>query len=380
MLAKFGCKHILALSDASMGIVMLPDDDSKEVPARAAGGNARAAALSKEERKEIARRGAVARWNKGIPKAEHTGTLEIADLEIDCAVLSDGRRVLSQRSVNRALGRTHGGADFRRRQSEAGGGLPIFLVGKALQPFISDDLRAVVSKPILYDVADGNPVLGLGHGIEADALPLVCEVWVKANEAGVLRPNQVPTAIRAGILLRGLQKIGITALVDEATGYQDVRPKDELRLILQAYISKELLPWTERFPEEFYKEMFRLRDWPFSSLQYDKKGPQGPRYAAKLTTELVYNQLPPGVRQELERLNPKSENGRRKYHHHRFLSGEIGHTHLEKQVAVVTALMRISPDWDAFMKNFNRNFRPHLPVQRDLFDDIAAQEKKEAAN
>jgi hypothetical protein len=81
-----------------------------------------------------------------------------------------------------------------------------------------------------------------------------------------------------------------------------------------------------------------------------------------------------------ERLNPKAEKGRRKYHHHRFLSGEIGHPHLEKQVAVVTALMRVSSDWRIFMQHFNRNFRPHMPEQKDLFDEIEAQEKKEAAN
>jgi hypothetical protein len=39
-------------------------------------------------------------------------------------------------------------------------------------------------------------------------------------------------------------------------------------------------------------------------------------------------------------------------------------------VAVVTALMRISPDWDSFMRNSNRNFRPHLPEQRDLFEEM----------
>jgi P63C domain len=239
-------------------------------------------------------------------------------------------------------------------------------MAKSSRP-ISAELRAVVDQPVVYDAAPGAV---LAHGIEANALPLVCEVWVRAHQAKALRPNQIPTAIRAQILLRGLQKVGITALVDEATGYQKDRPKDELRLILEAYIAKELLPWTERFPEDFYKEMFRLREWPFNTLDYDQKGPQGPRYAGKLTNELIYNHLPPGVRQELERLNPRAEKGRRKYHHHRFLTGEIGHPHLEKQVAVVTALMRVSPDWEAFMRNFNRNFRPHLPEQRDLFEEL----------
>jgi hypothetical protein len=96
---------------------------------------------------------AAARWRRDVPQATHTGILKIADLEIDCAVLEDRRRVLSQRSVNRALGRKHGGTEFRLSQSEAGGGLPIFLVAKSLQPFISAELRAVVDQPIVYDAA-----------------------------------------------------------------------------------------------------------------------------------------------------------------------------------------------------------------------------------
>lgn len=59
---------------------------------------------------------------------------------------------------------------MRTGQSEAGGGLPIFLVAKGLQPFISDELRAVVNQPIVYDAAPG---AALAHGIAADALPLV---------------------------------------------------------------------------------------------------------------------------------------------------------------------------------------------------------------
>lgn len=348
----------------------------EEIFGRAKGGVARAKALTSDARKDIAQRAAAARWRKDVPTATHTGVLKIGDLEIDCAVLDDGRRVLSQRSVNRALGRTHGGADFQR-QSEAGGGLPIFLVPKSIQPFISSELRAVVSRPILFIAERG---AALAHGIDAEALPLVSEVWVKAHQAGKLRPNQVPTAMRAEILLRGLQKVAIISLVDEATGYQYQRPKDELRKILEAYISKELLPWTERFPEEFYQEMFRLRNWKFSSLDYTQKGPQGPRYAGKLTKELVYKHLPPGILTELERLNPVVK-GRRKKHHHRFLSGEIGNPHLEKHVVVVTALMRISPDWQTFMKHFNKNFRPHIPEQTDMFEEFEkSPDDKEAAN
>jgi hypothetical protein len=92
---------------------------------------------------------------------------------------------------------------------------------------------------------------------------------------------------------------------------------------------------------------------------------------------LAYFELPPGILAELERLNPVVK-GRRKTHHHRFLSGEIGKPHLEKHVVVVTALMRISPDWQTFMKHFNKNFRPHISEQTDIFADFEPDEKETA--
>lgn len=48
---------------------------------------------------------------------------------------------------------------------------------------------------------------------------------------------------------------------------------------------------------------------------------------------------------------------------------------LEKHVAVVTALMSVSPDWDTFQKLFNKNFWPYIPGQTDMFE----QDDKEGA-
>ena len=50
-------------------------------------------------------------------------------------------------------------------------------------------------------------------------LPLVADLYLRAREAGILTPQQIPTAQKAEMLVRSLARIGITALVDEATGY-----------------------------------------------------------------------------------------------------------------------------------------------------------------
>ena len=68
---------------------------------RSRGGHARAANLSPEERSEIARNAALARWARvgditKLPKATHDGSLDLGGIEIPCAVLSDGTRLLTQ--------------------------------------------------------------------------------------------------------------------------------------------------------------------------------------------------------------------------------------------------------------------------------------------
>ncbi|MEI6136710.1 MAG: hypothetical protein WCQ48_04765 [Chloroflexota bacterium] len=44
------------------------------------------------------------------------------------------------------------------------------------------------------------------------------------------------------------------ALVDEATHYQEVRKKDALSAILEAFVAKEIRPWVKTFPNDYYAE------------------------------------------------------------------------------------------------------------------------------
>jgi hypothetical protein len=112
------------------------------------GGRARFEGMTEEEKRELGQRGARARWAAvgvdpaQIPKAIAEGVLKSG---IQCAVIEGERRVLSRRGVGRALGRVHAGSDF-------GGGeaLPFFLNATYLKPYISDELRVEVTKPILY--------------------------------------------------------------------------------------------------------------------------------------------------------------------------------------------------------------------------------------
>lgn len=298
-------------------------------------------------------------FTRELPEATHSGTLTIGDATIDCAVLEDGTRVLTQNSFLQAIDKRG-----RPRKPVDTDGKPAFLSASNLDKYIGDDLRNSWV-PIPFRLKGGKGGGGPSYGYSAELLPHVCNVYLDAREAGDLLDSQNRIADRCRILMRGFATIGIVALIDEATGYQYERDRDELHKILEAYIAKELLPWAKKFPDEFYKEMFRLRGWQYSPLNPRK----GPRYAGKLTNEIVYQRLPSPVLDELRSRNPIVRDGQRQHKHHQFLTPEVGNPHLERHLAVVTALMRIAPTWRKFISMLNRAIPiPGKAVQEELFD------------
>lgn len=221
-----------------------------------------------------------------------------------------------------------------------------------LQPFIRDELHEI-SDPIPYRIAGE---AGRNWGYRAEMLPMVCDVYLEAR-AGKLAPKQRAVAEAAETLVRGLTRVGIVALVDEATGYQEVRARLELQMILEAYVQAELRPWIKTFPDEFFAQIYRLQGWEYRPGT-SKRTP----YVGKLVNKYVYDQLPPGVLDELQRLNPRNERRNRSHrHHHRFLTADTGHPQLDQQIATVTTLMRISADRQEFEILFERAFPPPQP-------------------
>lgn len=335
------------------------------------GGKARARALSPEERSAIALKGAATRWGKlEIPegqklhKAVAAGVLRLGAIELQCAVLDDeaNTRVLTQQGFLHALGRA--GTPKSASDPELAQ-LPAFLRAKNLLPFISNDLICS-SIPIVFEAEKGGGQGGRSLGFRAQLLPDVCWVYHNAEMKDKLLPSQKHIAEQCTILLKALTNVAIDALVDEATGWQYRRERNELQKILAAYISNELLPWAERFPKEFYQEMFRLWGWPWPPADYEKSGPKGPRYAGKLTNKLIYDQLPSGVAEELRQKSPPDENWQRRERLHQRLSEVIGQPNLEKQVAVATNIMKVCDDKDEFMRKFEKAFPGSFDKGRQL--------------
>lgn len=334
-------------------------NDEKAVTGRAKGGEARAKALTPERRSEIARNAAKAKKQAAdIPAATHIGELKIGELILPCAVLSDGTRLISQGGIAAAFGPVTGGWQMRKRSTEShSGDLPPFLVAASLQPFISAELRTLVASPKKYKDPRGGPAR---IGVDATLIPKICEVWLKARDADALTKIQKPVAYRAEILMRGLADIGIVALVDEATGFQRDRAKDALATILEAFIAKELQPWIQTFPSDYYQELFRLR-----GLDFPRDSVRRPQYFGVLTNDIVYKRLAPGVLDELKRITPRNEDGRPKAKYFQSLTNNTGYPKLREHLGKVIMMMQLSTTYQDFKEKLDR-FLPKQNAQLPL--------------
>ena len=268
--------------------------------------------------------------------------LVINSVEIPCYVLEDETRVLSQSGMFSGLGLARRGLV----KTDTGAQLPRFAASKSINPHISSKLMSGLTSPILFKIGGID-----AYGFPATILVDICEAVLLARDARSLNPQQKALAERCDTLIRGLASVGIIALVDEATGYEQIREERALATILERLIAKELSPWTRTFDFAFYEQICRLKGWP--SILAIKR----PSVIGKYTNDFVYKRLAPGVLDELNRVNPVlPEKKRRRHKHHQWLTPELGHPKLKQHVWAVVALMRAATSWDTFRRSLDRAF------------------------
>jgi P63C domain-containing protein len=335
--------------------------EEKKDSIQSRGGKARAEKLTKAELSAIGENAAEARWSKSpdrphYPRAEYGSPdrpLKIGDLEIPCYVLDDGRRVVTQGGMLIAL-------DMSPGTATKGGGdrLANFANTKAIKPSVSSELAEMITKPIRFK-AHGN----WAYGYEALILPEICDAVLTARQSGALNYQQEHIAKQCEILVRAFARVGIIALVDEATGYQEIRDREALQEILKRYISEELLKWVRTFPMEFYKQIFRLKGWNWND------GRMSP-IVGSIVNDLVYARLAPGVLEELRKRNPVTEKGYREHKHFQHLTTDVGHPALTRHLYELIGMARAfsTGEWDKYYVLVCRVFpkvTPNLPLPFD---------------
>lgn len=320
----------------------ISSDDAKTK--RSSGGKARAAKLTAEQRQGIARQGALARKaeQSAIPTATHRGMLKIGELKIPCFVLDDGRRVLSGRGMTAAIGMKGRGQGIARIS-----GL------KVLNTFENKALSLAIQTPIQF--LGSSPKIGVpSDGFEATVLQDLCEVLLQARDAGLLKTEaEARYGQFADMLIRSFARVGIIALVDEATGFQSERPADALEKYLELVISKELAAWVKKFPDEFYENIYKLKGWTWPGMKKNRYSVVG-----HYTRDLVFERLAPGLLPALEKKSPKDDKGNRPNKLHQWLTQDIGDPMLAQHMHTLVMFQRLAiangHGWNRFVKTIDQ--------------------------
>lgn len=281
-----------------------------------------------------------------VYEATHRGYWSVADKDIPCAVLENGKRIISQTGLFDAFDRPRKGE--KRIEN-----LPSIVGAKNLLPFVSDELIEK-SQVIYYKHTNGR----IAKGYDAEVIPIICELYIDAKEEGQLHSSQEKLADRAMMLIRALAKVGITALIDEATGYQYDRESQELQKLLELYIADDYMKWQKRFPNSYYKEIYRLHGW-----EYNPDTSKRPQYIGNFTNKYVYDLFPESVIEEIKRKNPIVKNGSKSYRKRKnfqWLSTDIGLPHLDNHISKLLAVMKLSDNIEDFRRNFERAFEEEL--------------------
>jgi hypothetical protein len=299
-----------------------------ELKESANGGIARAAALTKTERVEIAKTAADARWSKEMPEILCEGMLPLGNVSIPSYVTTDGQRLISGRGMQEALRLVD--EEVPLSGQKPGSRMTRLLNNKKLKPLIFK-----AKSPDHFLPIKARWKGKIINGYNAEMLADICDGMLAARSEGLtLNARQAIVTAQCEVLMRAFAKVGITALIDEATGYQKLRPADGLRTVFDLILKKELASWFKRFPDEFYENIYKLKGWEWQGMAKNRY-----QVVAHYTNDLLYERIMPGLPEEFNRRNPKNTKGHRPYKNQQLLN-EIGEKLFAQQMFTILAVQR----------------------------------------
>jgi len=275
-------------------------------------------------------------------KITHEGKLNLIDHEINCYVLKDGTRVLSGRGIQETL-------KLVDDPTSSGTRILRLLGQTSLEPFLYKDRDKNHFEPIVC--YSGKKKI---NGYEATVLVDICDAMLDARSSGInLGLRQEIVAKQCEILIRAFAKVGITALVDEATGYQRIRDDDALQKYLNKILSEELVAWAKKFPNEFYENIYKLKKWEWHGMKKNHYS-----VVAYYTNNLIYERIAPGLLDELKNRSPVNNKGKRKNKLHQWLNEDAGNPMLSQHLHTIVILQRQAivngQSWDRFVKTIDQ--------------------------
>lgn len=321
---------------------MKDDDDNSKVTGRAKGGVARAESLTLEQRREIAKKAAVARWGAKDLQATHKGNFkEDFGIEVECYVLNDVQKtaVISQRGMGTAIGLGEGGSR-----------LPVFIKGKTISKYLGPELQEKLKNPIIFQsptAGVNTPPLSKIHGYDVTILIDICKAIVAAESDGKLLKSQEGIAKQAHVILNASAKAGIKGLVYALSGYDATR--EEVITAFKLYVREEAREYEKEFPDQLYEQWYRLYKLP-------KPQRNKPWKFKHLTVNQVYFPLAKSNGKILQLTQAQKAQSNEKWKKlHQFLA-DVGVKALRQHLGQLLGIAQISKDQAEYEKHVQTVF------------------------
>src|SRR3989344_70897 len=278
-----------------------------------------------------------------IPRAMFEGMLSVGDAELPSFVLEGGVRVFSTRGLLNSLGfKSNANAD------------EVFKA-KDIQPYFA----ASGNPQVRNNLIDFITIKGsLARGYDVERFIEICQAYSQAYERGVLTLDRhIEAAKKANAILRACSKIGIIALVDEATGYQYARAENELQFKLKLFLSDEMRGWEKTFPDDLWIEFARLTHWGGEPTK------NRPRHWGYFVMDLIYRSLDPDVAQYLKDNKPLAVKNK---NYHQWFNEDYGVRALREHINRIIGMAQAADSIEELKKKVAFYYKKE-PLQLEMF-------------
>jgi hypothetical protein len=268
--------------------------------------------------------------------------LVLNGVEIPCYVLDNETRVITQSGLLKALGMSGGGSKIvgTRKIDE-------FLATSALSRFVDKDLTTRAKNAIPFRI-NGKT---LAFGYEATILVDICDSIMQAAKTKEGKRIRKYIVDSAEMLIRAFAKVGIIAMIDEITGYQEIRGKLALQKFLDKFLLEEHAKYIPTYPDEFFETIYKMKGWDWNIVNKGKN----PSVMGHYINNFIYSRVAPQILSELKKLNPSIPGKGRKYKHTQYIDKDFGHPKLKEHIASLIALGKASGyNWRNFQRLVNR--------------------------
>jgi hypothetical protein len=266
-----------------------------------------------------------------MPKAIVTGTLAHIGINADCYVLSNGARVLSQRGIMRALTAgdgAPGGKDFGRMMAR----LQKNIRGLSVPPGVE----------ILFSLPTGGTAVGRDATWFVDLL----KGYKAALRAGSLTKQQEPLGRRADEMLDALAGVALVALIDEATGYEEMRQHGALASLFERLLLERAATWERFWTTDLVRSLCR-------TYSLHQRGNVVPEAFAGVCSWIYRVILGDELYDEIRRRNPP---GHDRDMHHSYFNPALRHLAMQDR-AIILAFSDQSRNKHEFKRKMLAHYR-----------------------